>query len=288
VGGHLQAAVVSRAARASATAPVEYAVAVDRYLAEASLGAASRRVYRISLTSWAWALVGQPAPQGAERRGAVPPVVPMALLDQPEAGDRLAAALAGRELVSDVRTVNRELSALRSAISWWQFRDWVHADPTADLRRPISPLTPLQPLSSTEIATLFRLPAGLREQAFWHVLRDSGASAETVLALNAGMVDGRSRHARTAADAQPVAWSAGTWQLLSWLLAGRRDGPVFLTDRRAPVGTSAGDVCPLTGRGRMSYRRAAEIFTHHTRSLDPAGRGWMLHQLRGQAAALTA
>jgi integrase/recombinase XerD len=31
--------------------PVEYAVAVDRYLAGASLGAASRRVYRISLTS---------------------------------------------------------------------------------------------------------------------------------------------------------------------------------------------------------------------------------------------
>ena len=34
-----------------APVPVEYAVAVDRYLAEASLGPASRRVYRISLTS---------------------------------------------------------------------------------------------------------------------------------------------------------------------------------------------------------------------------------------------
>jgi integrase/recombinase XerD len=30
----------------------------------------------------------------------------------------------------------------------------------------------------------------------------------------------------------------------------------------------------------MSYRRAAEIFTASTSPLDPAGRGWMLHQLR--------
>jgi hypothetical protein len=55
---------------------------------------------------------------------------------------------------------------------------------------------------------------------------------------------------------------------------------VFLTDRRAPAGTPEADLCPLSGRGRMSYRRAAEIFAEHTRRLDPAGRGWMLHQLR--------
>jgi hypothetical protein len=267
--------------------PVEYAVAVDRYLTESDLAAASRRVYRISLTSWTWAFVGCQPPGGYGRRKASPPVVPLALLDDPGTPRRLASAVARRHREAGLRTVNRELSALRSAISWWQFRDWVRTDPTLDLRQPAGPLTPLQPLSNAEIAALFRLPAGLREQAFWHLLRDSGASAETVLALNASMVDGRSRRARTT-DSQPVTWSAGTWQLLSWLLAGRRDGPVFLTDRRAPAGTSASDVCPLTGRGRMSYRRAAEIFTHHTRPLDPAGRGWMLHQLRGHAAALTA
>jgi integrase/recombinase XerD len=34
----------------------------------------------------------------------------------------------------------------------------------------------------------------------------------------------------------------------------------------------------------MSYRRAAEIFTAATVPLDPAGRGWTLHQfcLAGQ------
>ena len=58
---------------------------------------------------------------------------------------------------------------------------------------------------------------------------------------------------------------------------------MFLTDRRAPAGAAAADVCPVTGRARMSYRRAAEIFTTRTRPLDPAGKGWTLHQLRRPA-----
>ena len=67
--------------------------------------------------------------------------------------------------------------------------------------------------------------------------------------------------------------------LLGWLLAGRPDGPVFLTGRRAPAGSAPAHTCPVTGRARMSYRRAAEIFTSATVPLDPAGRGWTLHQL---------
>src|SRR6266487_3216861 len=97
-------------------APVEYAVAVDHFLASASLGAASRRVYRISLSSWAWPLVGRQPPRGASRRRATPPVVPLALLDRAETGQVLAAATADRARAADVRTVNRELSALRSAV----------------------------------------------------------------------------------------------------------------------------------------------------------------------------
>lgn len=67
-------------------APVEYAVAVDGYLAAARLGQASRRIYKISLTSWCWPLVGQRPPAGRFRRGAVPPVVPLALLDDAAPG----------------------------------------------------------------------------------------------------------------------------------------------------------------------------------------------------------
>ena len=57
------------------------------------------------------------------------------------------------------------------------------------------------------------------------------------------------------------------------------DGYLFLTDRKAPPRVPAADVCPVTGRARMSYRRAAEIFASATRPLDPSGRGWTLHQL---------
>ena len=55
---------------------------------------------------------------------------------------------------------------------------------------------------------------------------------------------------------------------------------MFLTDRRAPAGAAPADVRPVTGRARMSYRRAAELFTVATRPLDPSGRGWTLGQLR--------
>jgi integrase len=270
--------------------PVEYAVAVDRYLGEAALGKASRRVYRISLNGWAWPLVGRPVPDGLERRGAPPPVVPLALLDDPAAAGRLAGAYAERAARADARTANRELSALRSAVGWWREQGWIRADPVAGLqhRKPGAPGTPLSPGQVTE---LFRLPASLREHAFWRLLFDSGAPAMEVLGLDAGQFDlarhrTRQRPGSTGGDPADLQWQDGTSQVLRWLLAGRTWGPVFLTGRRAPAGTPAADVCPVTGQGRMSYRRAAEIFTAATRPLDPAGRGWTLHQL--SAAAMTA
>jgi hypothetical protein len=264
--------------------PVEYAVAVDRYLAGASLGAASRRVYRISLTGWAWALVGRRPPAGAERRGAAPPVVPLALLDGADAGPRLAAALADRGAQTDPRTVNRELSALRSAVGWWQDQGWISGDPTAGLRHLPGQAPPVPALTGDQLANLFRARAGLREHAFWRLLYDSAAHVDQVLGLDAGGLD-LSRGA--APVGRPprrndtwIHWRDGTGQLLRLLLAGRRDGPVFLTNRRAPARAAAADVCPFTGRARMSYRRAAEIFSAATRPLDPAGRGWTLGQLR--------
>ncbi len=42
------------------------------------------------------------------------------------------------------------------------------------------------------------------------------------------------------------------------------------------------DLCSITGRARLSYRRAAELFEHATRPLTQA-HGWTLHQLRHSA-----
>lgn len=278
----------------AAIVPVEYAVAVDRYLADAELGPASKRVYRISLAGWAWPLVGRVPPTGTSRRRAMPPVVPLALLDDDAAAQRIATAVAQRVRHAQLRTVNRELSALRSAIGYWQRMQWITGDPTSGLpqhavSQPGARPLPSRPLTDQQLRSLFSIPASLREQALWHLLADSGASADDVLALDADRVDLRGRRARPVpeqrAPGSVIEWGAGTHELLGWLLAGRRCGPVFLTDRRAPAGTPRTDVCPLSGRGRMSYRRAAEIFTEQTRRLDAGGNGWTLHQLRRSRAA---
>jgi len=271
--------------------PVEYAVAVERYLDQAPIGGASRRVYRISLAGWAWPLAGKPIPLGRDRRGAAPPVLPLAVLDDPGTGERLAAQYAARTASAGARTANRELSALRGAVGWWQDQDWLQADPTAGLRHS-HPAAPGAALTGEQVSTLFLLPASLREHALWRVLYDSGASAADMLALDADHLDLSLHRVRAWAGVLPgmagIEWSEGTSQLLRWLLAGRTWGPVFVTGRRAPARVAA-DVCRVTGRARMSYRRAAEVFTELTRPLDPAAKGWTLHQLStaGRARKMT-
>jgi hypothetical protein len=47
----------------------------------------------------------------------------------------------------------------------------------------------------------------------------------------------------------------------------------------APGGAADTDLCRVAGHARISYRRAAELFTALTRPLDTAGGGWTLHQL---------
>jgi len=264
--------------------PVEYAVAVDRYLEAAGLSDASRRIYRIALNSWAWALVDRAAPEGAARRGAVPPIVPLAVLEG--AGERVRryfempdreSQSAGARGARGARTANRELSILRSAISWWLAQGWITADPTEGIARRTADTSPSERrLEIDEVRRVFALRAPLRDQTLWHVVHESGATIERILTLNVGDLDPSRRYAKN------VRWRGTTAQLMTLLLAGRTAGPVFLTGRRTPVGTPAADRCPHTGRGRLSYRRAAEIFTEATRVLDPQGRGWTLRQLQAR------
>ncbi|MFF4380465.1 hypothetical protein [Kitasatospora sp. NPDC001547] len=255
--------------------PVEYAVAVERYLAASGLSDGSRRIYRIALDTWAWALADRPAPTGHERRRARPPVLPLALLDHPDAAARLRAAAARRGADTDPRTLNRELSTLRAAVAWWRARGWLDDDPTADLRPHRLP-EPAEPaLDAEQLRTLFALRAPLREQTLWHLLHESGAPIETVLALDTDHLDLPRRRTRHGYPA--VHWQSGTARLLPLLMAGRAAGPLFLTDRRAPAGTPARDRCPHTGHARLSYRRAAELFSAHTRPLGP---DWTLRRLR--------
>jgi integrase/recombinase XerC/integrase/recombinase XerD len=54
-----------------------------------------------------------------------------------------------------------------------------------------------------------------------------------------------------------------------------------LTHRKAKPSVAVNDVDPSTGRARLSYRRAAELFGEHTATL--AGGPFTLHQLRHSA-----
>ncbi|WP_229899470.1 hypothetical protein [Streptomyces hiroshimensis] len=251
--------------------PVEYAVAVERYLAASGLGTGSRRVYGIALATWAWALVDRTPPTGDDRRNAVPPSVPLTLLEAPRTAARLRDAFAARSASVGARTANRELSALGSAVAWWRAQGWLTAaDPTAGLR----PLPVPQTRDGTakpgphEVRAVLGLPAPLREQTFWHLLHETRAPIERLLALDVDDLDLPGRRTRTGA-APELHWGDGSARLLPLLTLGRVEGPLF-----------------TTARGRLSYRRAAEAFTAATRPLDPRGRGWTLRRL--QDAGVTA
>ena len=119
---------------------------------------------------------------------------------------------------------------------------------------------------------------------------ETAARAEELLSLNVEDLDTEFRRARVVSKGgaiEYVHWATGTARLLPRLLQGRTSGPVFLADRRAPAegrrAPAAADICPETGRGRLSYPRAEYLFKQATKNLDPHGIGWTLHQLRHSA-----
>ena len=125
----------------------------------------------------------------------------------------------------------------------------------------------------------------LRERVLWLLLHESGAPIRAVLALDVENLDLDDRRAR--ARGAWVSWRARTAQLLPELVADRIRGPLFLTDRRpGPTRTIApNDLCPQTGRSRLSYERAEYLFKQHMRTLEPSGTGYTLRQLRSSADA---
>jgi RNA polymerase sigma factor (sigma-70 family) len=182
---------------------------------------------------------------------------------------RVAQVFATAWSTAAPRTWNRHRAAIRSFGAWASL-----ADLSADLERRAAPPTTPGPLDLT-------LPdAPLRERTLWQLLRESGAKVRAALALNVQDLDLNDRRAPTP-DGW-VTWRSGTAALLPLLLADRTEGPVFLADRRpGPARTPApADLCPSTGRGRLSYERAEYLFKQATKPLDPAGDGYTLSRLK--------
>jgi integrase len=234
--------------------------------------AGTRRVY-------AGTLAALQATLGANR--------PLADLAQPAVAEQLAAWFTGRWGPQAPATFNRNLDALRAALGYWHDQGWLDpaTDPTRSLRRRGRAPDRTKALSRDQIeALLGRQDLGLRERTLWRLLYETAARAGEVLALDVTDLDLRNRCAkvrRKGSAVDVIVWQTATARLLPRLLKGRRSGPVFLTERRARVQLPPGDLDPASGRARLSYRRAAELFEHATAAC--AGGPWTLHQLRHSA-----
>ena len=115
-------------------------------------------------------------------------------------------------------------------------------------------------------------------------LYESAARSAEVLRLDVEDLDLANRRAkvtRKGGAVDVIVWQTGTARLLPRLLKGRKSGPLFLTDRRSRVELPPGDIDPASGKARLSYRQAAEIFEEAT--AGEQGGPWTLHQLRHSA-----
>ncbi|MFF4621868.1 tyrosine-type recombinase/integrase [Nonomuraea jabiensis] len=196
---------------------------------------------------------------------------------------------------AEAATWNRHLSALVSFTTWAQRQDLLATNPARRLTRRKTTRRGDRAIPQARLDALFADDRNaLRERVLWRLLYETAARAEEILSLDVDDLDLEFRRARVISKGgavEYVHWATGTARLLPRLLPrlpqGRQAGPVFLSDRRAPASDrrapAAADICPVTGRGRLSYPRAEYLFKNASAELDPHGDGWTMHQLRHSA-----
>jgi integrase len=203
--------------------------------------------------------------------------------------DEDVAALDGREVAAwftsrwgsgSPSRWNVALDALRSACRYWHDQPWITDDPTAPLRRRKRALDRSRSLSRVDVEQLLtREDIALRERTLWRLLYESAARSAEVLRLDVGDLDLPNRKAkvrRKGGAVDVIVWQTGTARLLPRLIRGRKSGPLLLTERRARVELPPCDIDPVSGRARLSYRQAEDLF-------KAASGGATLHQLRHSA-----
>lgn len=239
------------------------AEAVDSFLAQPDLAASSRRSYAQTLGRLQHAV-------GVQRS-----------LDRLGARELERAAVEAWGTTAPA-TWNRHVATLRSFAGYCSRHGWVDAPIAGGLERRREPADRTKAIPYPQLDRLWRRDdVAVREKALWRLLYETAARAQEVLSLNVEDVDLENKRARVRSKGGDTDWlhlQSGSARLLPRLIAGRARGPLFLAERRpAPARTpAAADLCPATGRGRLSYRRAEELF-------HAAAGGWTLHQLRHSA-----
>ncbi len=241
-------------------------MATRQFLSERDLAPSTQRVYGITLDALATDLGASTALDGVTT-------------------DDLQAHLQRRYSTVTPSTFNRQVATLGSFFGWALRRRLLPSDPTEGLERRTERRTARQANTQRAIgypdldALWSRKDINLREKLLWRMLYETAGRASEVLSLNVEDLDQAERSATVVGKGGGVEhlhWATGTARLLPRYLGDRTTGPVFLADRPPRIAMAKADLDPTSGHARLSYRRAAELFT------DASG-GWTLHQLRHSA-----
>lgn len=251
---------MARGRPAARTGPT-LAQAVDRFLSQPDLAASTVSSYRQTLEV-VLDVLG--------------PSIPITTVN----GEALAQVVERRWAAAAPATWNRQVATVRSFAGFVSKRGWWKAKDLALVRRREHP-DRTRAIASGELERLWRRrDVALRDMALWRLLYESAGRASEVLSVDLADLDIDNKRARVHSKGGATEWvffGASAARLLNRMVGGRSAGPVFATERRpAPARAPAQvDVDPETGRARLSYRRAEEIFNATT--------GWTLHQLRHSA-----
>ena len=250
------------ALRLAAVAGVDLAAAIDAFLSQPDLAPTTRAKYRQTLA------------------------VEDELGDAPVTGTGLAGVVEQRWHHASPATWNRHGATVRSFAHYCTRTRILEIDGDIDLQRRAEKHdhTRSIPLASLELLWERRDIDLRRERTLWRLLYETAARADEVLRLDIEDLDIPAKRARTRSkggDVDRLFFGSGSARLLPRLIAGRRAGPVFLSSLRpSPAhAPAAGDICPLTGRARLSTagprscssrRRAGRCIS----SVTPRSRTW--------------
>jgi len=233
--------------------------AVDAFLAQADLADTTRREYGKHLARLAGRL-------GADR--------PLGTLT----ADELGAAVTDLWGGGKPRTWNQRLAVVGSFLAFARRRGWPAGDLALSLDRRRVKVDRTRVPTAAELERFWAKPGvPLLVKGFTRLQYETAARATELLSADIADLDMENRRLRVTSKGGDVEWvyfQSGAARLLPRLLRGRSSGPLFVTDlrpgpARAPA---AADVCPTTGRVRISYRRMAELVVAYS--------GWPTHAYR--------
>ena len=232
--------------------------AVEAFLVDRDLAVSTRRVYELTLAALAKDL-------GTD--------VEVASIGR----DDLRAFLHARHHTAAAKTWNRVVATLGSFFAYCGRQGWVAASPAVGLERRRERADRVQvgrtrAISLEELEAFLGAPRhALRERLLWRMLYETAARAQEILLLDLADLDVANKRAMVigkGGNAEPIGWETATARLLPRYLAGRSDGPLFLSSlapvpsrpvNRRPLTPSpapAGPACRTGGQLRCSARPA--------------------------------